>query len=64
MKTIKFYTKEQYGNRREFIHPDNASDASLVQRLTGQKTVDMSIRLCIQQLSAGTIEFTEVVAPK
>lgn len=63
MKLIRYYEKNQYGNLREFVHPDNASDAALIQRLTGQKTIDGSVRLVIEGLSDGSIQFEKVSAP-
>lgn len=64
MKTIKYYTKSQYGNNREFIHVDNDHDAYLVRMLTGKQTIDLGVRQWIEELSNKTIQFIEVSVPK
>lgn len=64
MKTIKFYHTSQWGNYREFVHPDNAGDASIIAQLTGQKTINGTIRELIRDLTGGMVTFEEVIAPK
>lgn len=59
MKTIEFYTKEVYGNRREYVK--NQGDANILQALTGQKTIDGRIRELVRDLSGGSIEFRQVI---
>lgn len=63
MKTILFYRKSQYGQEREFVHPDNQRDAQTISELTGKRTIDSHTRGLIQMLTAGTVIFKEVIAP-
>lgn len=60
-KTIKYYVREVYGNRLEYIHPDNKGDAEILQRLTGKKTIDSRTRELVRDLSNGQIEFKQVL---
>jgi hypothetical protein len=62
-KIIKYYRKSNYGVEREFIHPDNKTEATQIQFLTGKKTIDENVRLQILRLSNSTIDFEEVLAP-
>ena len=62
-KTIKFYRREVYGNPLEYIHPSNAEEAKIVQRLTGKKTIDQTTREMIETLSGNEISFEQVFAP-
>jgi len=64
MKTIKYYTVSQYGNSREFVHPENSADASIIMQLTGQKTINSVIRELIRDLTGGLVTFQEVIAPR
>lgn len=61
MKTIKYFVKNQYGNDREFVHPDNAGDAKILQQLTGQKTIDGRVRELVRDLTGGTVTFERVM---
>lgn len=63
MTTIKYYRKNQYGVVREFVHPDNKADSDIIIGLTGQKTIDSRIRELIRDLTGGTVNFVEVIAP-
>lgn len=63
-KVIKFYHASQWGNHREFVHPDNSGDGQIIQQLTGQKTINGTIRELIRDLTGGQIQFEEVIAPK
>jgi len=62
-KIIKFYRKIQYGQTREFVHPDCAGDAKIISQLTGQRTIDGRIRELIRDLTGRWVEFEEVIAP-
>lgn len=62
-KQIKFYRVAQYGTVREFVHPDSSGDGQIIQRLTGQKTIDGVIRELIRDLTGGMIQFVETVMP-
>lgn len=62
-KLIKYYVREVYGNRHEYIHPDNKGDAEIVRRLINKKTIDSQTRELIHDLSNGQIEFKQVLAP-
>lgn len=67
MKTIKYYRTNQWGVEREFVHPDSAGDAQIIQRLTGKKTIDGTTRELFRDLFGGHgpagLEWKEVVAP-
>lgn len=63
MKTIKYYRKSQFGNDREFVHPENATDGDLIRRLTLQKTITPPIREMIAELTGGAVIFVETIAP-
>lgn len=62
-KIIRFYVRETYGVRREYIHPDNKGEASILSALTGQKTVDGRIRELVRDLTGGAISFEQVLPP-
>lgn len=62
-KVIKWYRVSQWGVNREFVHPDCSADASIIQQLTGQKTIDGRIRELIRDLTGCKIDFQEVLAP-
>jgi hypothetical protein len=64
IKIIKFYRKFQYGQEREFVHPDNNNEAGIIYCLTSKKTIDERTRNFIQGLSDNLIKFEEVFAPK
>ena len=61
-KTINYYRKNNYGNELEYIV--DKSDADIIRQLTGQKTVNVSIRGLIQDLTNGQIIFQEVINPQ
>lgn len=63
MKTIKFYSRNNYGVEHEYIHPENEQDRKIVCALTGKKTITPDTRGLITALSGGQIEFIHVVAP-
>jgi hypothetical protein len=60
---IKWYRKNQWGQVREFIHPDCQSDAKIIGQLTGQKTITGPIRELVRDLSRGYVTWQEVIAP-
>ena len=62
-KTIKWYAKDQYGCRREYVAGANAGDGQIIQQLTGQKTIDGRIRELIRDLTGGQIAFEQIIAP-
>jgi hypothetical protein len=62
-KTIKFYARAQYGNVREFIHPDHAGDAAIIAQLTGQKTINSSVRELLRDLTGCQVDFVQVLDP-
>lgn len=69
MKTIKFYKTNQFGNLREFIHPDSQNEAGIIAKLTGQKTINVAIRELLRDLTTDAqgnrgIEFQQVIAPE
>lgn len=61
-KTINYYRKNNYGNELEYIV--DKGDADIIRQLTGQKTVSVSIRGLIRDLTNGQIIFQEVIAPR
>ena len=63
MKTIKYYVVSQYGQDREFVHPDNAVDAQTIRQLTGQKTITPTVRKLIGDLCGGNVVFEQVFPP-
>jgi hypothetical protein len=63
MKTIKYFVKSQYGQDREFVHPENEKEGQAIAGLTGQKTLTPRIRELICSL-APEIKFEEVLAPR
>lgn len=60
-KVITFYVKDVYGKPLEYVV--NQFDATLIAKLTGQKTINPSVRGLITQISEGRIEFTQVMRP-
>ena len=61
MKVIEYYTREVYGNRREYIvNPDLARQVAM---LTGQKTITPQIRGLLQTVSGGMVLFKQVLPP-
>lgn len=60
--TIEYYTKTLYGTDREYVV--DQSDARIISRLIGQKTIDQKNRELIQDLSRGIISFKEILPPK
>lgn len=63
MKTIKYFRTSQYGQEREFVHPESDGDGQIIRQLTGQKTIDGRIRELIRDLTGSQVSFVEVVAP-
>lgn len=63
MKTIKYYRKNQYGQEREFVAPENEADGKIIQQLTGQKTIDGRIRELIRDLTGSQVTFEQIIAP-
>ncbi len=63
-KVIKYYSVSQYGNLREFVHPDNSPDAKILSQLTGQRTINSVVRELVRDLTGGMVSFEEVMAPK
>jgi hypothetical protein len=62
MKTIEYYTKEVYGNRREYIvDPVLARQVSI---LVGTKTINSEVRGLLQTISGGAIQFKQVLPPE
>jgi hypothetical protein len=60
--TIKYYTQNIYGVRREkFI--DKGQESVFIQ-LTGRKTLDSVSRELIRDLSGSSIEFEQVLPPE
>ena len=64
MKVIKFYRKNQFGQEREYIHPDCSAAKSIITKLTGKETISEFIRFKFEELTEGQIIFQEVIAPK
>lgn len=60
--TIEYYTKTLYGTDREYVV--DQSDARIISRLIGQKTIDQKNRELIEDLSRGIISFKEILPPK
>jgi len=58
-KTIKFYTKNVYGNELEYVA--DKGDASIIHQLTGKKTITPQVRELIRDLSDGNISFQRVL---
>lgn len=38
-KIINYYTKSNYGQNHEYIHPNQLIDAQIIRELTGKKTI-------------------------
>lgn len=51
--------REVYGNKLGYIK--DSSDAALIQRLTGKKTIDLATRNTITDLSGNRILFQQVM---
>jgi len=60
---IKYYRTVQYGQEREFVHPDSEGSGKIISQLTGQKSINGIIRELIRDLTAGFVSFQEVIAP-
>ena len=58
-KTIQFKVETQWGNRREFVV--NQNDARIILQLTGKKTIDSMTRNLISELTAGAVNFEQVL---
>lgn len=61
-KVIEFYSKDVYGNRLEYVL--NKSDADIIRKLTGKKTISGIERELIRDLTGSLVDFKEVLAPK
>jgi hypothetical protein len=59
MKIIEFYKKDVYGNTLEYVKDE--TDAMLIRRLIGKKTIDSTIRELIYDLTAGRVAFKQVM---
>ena len=60
--TIKYYTQNIYGVRREkFI---DKGQESVFIRLTGRKALDSVSRELIRDLSGSSVEFEQVLPPE
>lgn len=59
MKTIKYYTKNVYGN--ELMYLADANDAHNWYRLTGKKTIDAYAMEALKSLAG--VEFERVFEP-
>jgi len=59
-KIIKFVAREVYGKRLEYVV--DKDDAQLIQRLTGQKTINGVTRELFRDLSGGNVDFQQVLA--
>lgn len=59
-KEIKYISVNQYGMQREFVHADHATEAKLIQGLTGAKTINQQVRDALTILSNNAITFTLV----
>lgn len=62
-KVIKFYSVKQYGNVREFVHPDHSAEAAIIAQLTGQKTINSVVRELIRDLTGSQVTFEQVLDP-
>ena len=60
---IKWYRTSQWGQVREFVHPESNADAAIIRQLTGQKTINGVVRELVRDLSRGYISWAEVMAP-
>ena len=63
MKYIKYYRTKHSRVECEYVHPDCLVDGKIITALTGRKTIDDRIRGLITDLSAGDIQWEEVLAP-
>ena len=61
MKTIKFYRKNVWGKNVEYVL--DQGDAQIIKQLTGQITINSVIRELLRDISAGLIQWEEVIAP-
>ncbi len=60
-KVIQYYRKNVFGNTLEYVV--DKGDAQIIQRLTGQKTINSVVRELIRDLTGSRVEFQEVIAP-
>jgi hypothetical protein len=63
LQVIRYYRRDTYGMEREYVHPSCGIKRDILQRLTGQRTIDATIRKLVTDLSGGSIVFVEVLAP-
>lgn len=61
MKTIKYYSKNVYGNQLDYII--NAGDAKVMAQLTGKKTVTGVERELVRDLCGGLVQWEQVIEP-
>jgi hypothetical protein len=61
LKVIKYYRRRNYGAEHEYVA--DRGDALILQRLTGQKTINGVIRELVRDLTGGLVGFEEVIAP-
>jgi hypothetical protein len=62
-KIIKWYSVNQWGNAREYVHPDCAADGAIIAQLTGQKTLNSAIRELLRDLTGCAVDFQQVLPP-
>jgi hypothetical protein len=62
-KIIKFYRQSKYGVTREYIHPDNKNERSIINCLTGKASINSDIRFWVENLADKQVQFQEVIAP-
>lgn len=62
MKIIQYYVREVYGNPLEYVK--DASDAKILQLLTGHKTIDSRVRELVRDLTGGLVTFQQVFQHK
>lgn len=60
-KTIKYYTKNVYGNQLEYII--DSGDAKIMAQLTGKKTVTGIERELVYGLTGGLVQWEQVIEP-
>lgn len=57
---IAYYTKNVYGTNLEYIHSACTGAQSIIEQLTGKRTITPQIRSLIHDLSLGSIIFIHV----
>ncbi len=61
-KTIQFYHKTVFGNELDYVV--DVSDAQILTQLLHKKTITSVERELIRDLSAGRIDFEQVMQPQ